>query len=152
MAYCTGRCMADPQVGGVFDAPAVTAMVEKVFVGRVQFHDGDEEIAPGISFAQGRWSHARHADCARRDRAGRVVLGSDTAHFTPTSNLAGRFRSSTACRCTPKRSARRCGWPALRSTSFRGTIRWCSLAIRAHERDWRVSCASTWRHRVEVPP
>ena len=73
--------MADPQVGGVFDAPAVTAMVEKVFAGRVQFHDGDEEIAPGISVHM-VGGHTRGMQIVRVATArGWVVLGSDTAHF-----------------------------------------------------------------------
>src|SRR5262245_24394398 len=45
MSYCTGRCMAVADVGGVFDADSVAAMVDKVFAGRVQFHDGDAELA-----------------------------------------------------------------------------------------------------------
>ena len=81
MAYCTGRCMADPGVGGVFDAAAVTAMIDKVFAGRVQFHDGDDEIAPGISLHKVS-GHTRGMQIVRVATArGWVVLGSDTAHF-----------------------------------------------------------------------
>ncbi len=81
MAYCTGRCMADPGVGGVFDAAAVTAMIHKVYAGRVQFHDGDEEIAPGISLHK-VGGHTRGMQIVRVATArGWVVLGSDTAHF-----------------------------------------------------------------------
>jgi glyoxylase-like metal-dependent hydrolase (beta-lactamase superfamily II) len=81
MAYCTGRCMADSEVGGVFDAAAVMAMIDKVFVGRVQFHDGDEEIAPGISLHK-VGGHTRGMQIVRVATArGWVVLGSDTAHF-----------------------------------------------------------------------
>jgi glyoxylase-like metal-dependent hydrolase (beta-lactamase superfamily II) len=81
MAYCTGRCMADREVGGVFDASAVTAMVDKVFAGRVQFHDGDKEIAPGISLHK-VGGHTRGMQIVRVATArGWVVLGSDTAHF-----------------------------------------------------------------------
>ena len=81
MAYCTGRCMADPGVGGVFDAAAVTAMIDKVFAGRVQFHDGDDEIAPGISLHK-VGGHTRGMQIVRVATArGWVVLGSDTAHF-----------------------------------------------------------------------
>jgi len=81
MAYCTGRCMADSEVGGVFDAAAVTAMIDKVFAGRVQFHDGDEEIVPGISLHR-VGGHTRGMQIVRVATArGWVVLGSDTAHF-----------------------------------------------------------------------
>jgi len=81
IAYCTGRCMADVEVGSVFDVAAVTAMVDKVFAGRVQFHDGDEEIAPGISLHK-VGGHTRGMQIVRVSTArGWVVLGSDTAHF-----------------------------------------------------------------------
>jgi glyoxylase-like metal-dependent hydrolase (beta-lactamase superfamily II) len=81
MAYCTGRCMADREVGGVFDATAVTAMIDKVFAGRVQFHDGDEKLAPGISLHK-VGGHTRGMQIVRVATArGWVVLGSDTAHF-----------------------------------------------------------------------
>jgi glyoxylase-like metal-dependent hydrolase (beta-lactamase superfamily II) len=73
--------MADPDVGGVFDAGAVAAMVDKVFAGRVEFHDGDEEIAPGISLHK-VGGHTRGMQVVRVATArGWVVLGSDTAHF-----------------------------------------------------------------------
>jgi glyoxylase-like metal-dependent hydrolase (beta-lactamase superfamily II) len=81
MAYCTGRCMVDPQVGGVFDAAAVASMVQKVFAGRVQFHDGDTELAQGISLHK-VGGHTRGMQVVRVATArGWVVLGSDTAHF-----------------------------------------------------------------------
>ena len=49
MAFCTGRCMCHRDVRRSFEAADVTAMVERVFQDRVQFHDGDGEIAPGIT-------------------------------------------------------------------------------------------------------
>jgi glyoxylase-like metal-dependent hydrolase (beta-lactamase superfamily II) len=81
MAYCTGRCMADAEVGGFFDADAVAAMVHKVFVGRVQFYDGDAEIAPGITIHR-VGGHTRGMQVVRiATERGWVVLGSDSAHF-----------------------------------------------------------------------
>ena len=81
MAYCTGRCMLDSEVGGVFDAGAVAAMTHKVFERRVQFHDGDDEIAPGITVHK-VGGHTRGMQIVRVSTArGWVVLGSDTAHF-----------------------------------------------------------------------
>ena len=73
--------MADPQVGGVFDAGCRGRHGHKVFEGRVQFHDGDEEIAPGISVHK-VGGHTRGMQIVRVATArGWVVLGSDTAHF-----------------------------------------------------------------------
>jgi glyoxylase-like metal-dependent hydrolase (beta-lactamase superfamily II) len=81
MCYCTGRCMSNPKVGGVFEAASIAAMVEKVFAARVQFHDGDAEIAPGISLHK-VGGHTRGMQIVRVATArGWVVLGSDTAHF-----------------------------------------------------------------------
>ena len=81
MAYCTGRCMADPTVGGVFDPLSITAMTRKVFEGRVQFHDGDAEIAPGVTVHK-VGGHTRGMQIVRvATERGWVVLGSDTAHF-----------------------------------------------------------------------
>ena len=81
MAYCTGRCMLAPEVGGVFDAAAVAGMVHHVFAGRVQFHDGDVEIAPGVSLHKVA-GHTRGMQIVRvATERGWVVLGSDTAHF-----------------------------------------------------------------------
>jgi glyoxylase-like metal-dependent hydrolase (beta-lactamase superfamily II) len=81
MAYCTGRCMANPDVGGVFDPDAVIDMIGHVYAGRVQFHDGDAEIAPGISLHK-VGGHTRGMQIVRVATArGWVVLGSDTAHF-----------------------------------------------------------------------
>jgi glyoxylase-like metal-dependent hydrolase (beta-lactamase superfamily II) len=81
MAYCAGRCMGQTQVGGVFDATDVAAMVHKIFAGRVEFHEGDVELAPGITLHK-VGGHTRGMQIVRVATArGWVVLGSDTAHF-----------------------------------------------------------------------
>src|SRR5919198_1077192 len=49
MAYCTGRCMCHAATRMPFEANDVAAMVKRVFEGRVRFHDGSDELAPGIS-------------------------------------------------------------------------------------------------------
>ena len=65
----------------MFDAADVAAMVHKVFAGRVQFHDGDGEIAPGITLHK-VGGHTRGMQIVRvATERGWVVLGSDTAHF-----------------------------------------------------------------------
>jgi glyoxylase-like metal-dependent hydrolase (beta-lactamase superfamily II) len=68
-------------VGGVFDADAVSAMVHKVFAGRVQFHEGDAELAPGITLHK-VGGHTRGMQIVRvATERGWIVLGSDSAHF-----------------------------------------------------------------------
>src|SRR5260370_23279963 len=49
MAYATGRCMCHTALRLPFEVDDVVAMVRKVFDGRVAFHDGEDEVAPGIT-------------------------------------------------------------------------------------------------------
>jgi glyoxylase-like metal-dependent hydrolase (beta-lactamase superfamily II) len=49
MAYATGRCMCHQMLRIPFSENDVLAMVRKVFAYRVEFHDGAEELAPGIT-------------------------------------------------------------------------------------------------------
>src|SRR5215475_12217322 len=48
MAYVTGRHMCHAPIGQVFEAEDVCAMVRRVFSSRLQFHDGSDELAPGL--------------------------------------------------------------------------------------------------------
>lgn len=81
MAYCAGRCMGEPDVGGIYEAADVASMVHKVFAGRVEFHEGDAELAPGITLHK-VGGHTRGMQIVRvATERGWVVLGSDTAHF-----------------------------------------------------------------------
>jgi glyoxylase-like metal-dependent hydrolase (beta-lactamase superfamily II) len=64
-----------------FEADDVTAMVRKVFAGRVAFHDGADELAPGISVHL-VGGHSRGLQCVRvKTRRGLVVLAADAAHL-----------------------------------------------------------------------
>ena len=81
MQFCTGRCMCHHAIRGSFEAGDVSAMVDRLFAGRLQFHDGSEEIAPGLSvhFIGG---HTMGLQSVRiLTRRGWVVLASDAAHF-----------------------------------------------------------------------
>ena len=49
MEYATGRAMCHHAIRNSFEPDYVVAMVRKVFAGRVEFHDGDDLIAPGVS-------------------------------------------------------------------------------------------------------
>ena len=49
MEYCTGRCMCHSNLRHPFEPDDVTAMVRKLFQGRVKFHNGASEIADGVS-------------------------------------------------------------------------------------------------------
>ena len=49
MMFSTGRHMCHAHMRFPFDEEDVVAMVRKLFAGRVVFHDGDQELAPGLS-------------------------------------------------------------------------------------------------------
>ncbi|MCC7346724.1 MAG: N-acyl homoserine lactonase family protein [Variibacter sp.] len=88
MAYATGRCMCHDLVRLPFEVEDVVAMVRKVFAGRVAFHDGDDQIAPGITIHK-VGGHSRGLQCVRVEtRRGPVVLASDTSHLY--SHFRGR--------------------------------------------------------------
>ncbi len=81
MAYCTGRCMGHTRMNFVFDVEHVTTAVEHVFAGRVAFHDGTGEVAPGITVHR-VGGHSGGMQVVRVPTArGAVVLASDAAHF-----------------------------------------------------------------------
>ena len=81
MAYCTGRHMGHEAINRAFSADDVVAMVRRVFAGRVQFHDGTEELAPGISLHR-VGGHTMGLQVTRVwTKRGWVVLASDASHF-----------------------------------------------------------------------
>lgn len=91
MAYATGRCMCDEAMRLPFTPDHVCEMVKNVYSGRVQFHDGDAQIAPGITvhLAPG---HSKGIQCVRVMTAhGPVVLAVDAAHFYENFELRKPF-------------------------------------------------------------
>jgi glyoxylase-like metal-dependent hydrolase (beta-lactamase superfamily II) len=81
IAYATGRCMCHSLLRFPFEVDDVVDMVRKVFAGRVVFHDGAEEVAPGISVHH-VGGHSRGLQCVRvKTRRGDVVLASDASHL-----------------------------------------------------------------------
>jgi glyoxylase-like metal-dependent hydrolase (beta-lactamase superfamily II) len=81
MQYCTGRCMCHAQVRLPFEPDDVTAMVRRVYEGRVQFHDGADELADGV-FVHWVGGHTMGLQIMRvRTRRGWVVLASDATHL-----------------------------------------------------------------------
>ncbi len=81
MEYATGRCMCHGQLRNSYEEDYIVAMVRKVFRGRVAFHDGADEIAPGVTVHH-IGGHAKGLQCVRvKTRRGNVVLASDCTHF-----------------------------------------------------------------------
>jgi glyoxylase-like metal-dependent hydrolase (beta-lactamase superfamily II) len=64
-----------------FEEEDVVAMVRKVFAGRVAFHDGTDQIAPGITVHK-IGGHSKGLQCVRvKTRRGYVVIASDASHL-----------------------------------------------------------------------
>lgn len=64
-----------------FSVEDVCTMARRVFDGRVTFHDGGDEIAPGITVHH-IGGHTAGMQCVRvRTARGAVVLASDACHF-----------------------------------------------------------------------
>jgi glyoxylase-like metal-dependent hydrolase (beta-lactamase superfamily II) len=81
MAYATGRCMCHTALRLPFEVDDVIAMVRKVFAGRVTFHDGEDEIVPGVTVHH-IGGHSKGLQSVRvNTRRGQVVLAADAAHL-----------------------------------------------------------------------
>jgi glyoxylase-like metal-dependent hydrolase (beta-lactamase superfamily II) len=81
MAYATGPCMCHAFLRYPFTVDHVCEMVKNVYSGRVIFHDGDGEVAPGVTVHK-IGGHSRGLQCVRVATAGGpVVLASDASHF-----------------------------------------------------------------------
>ncbi len=91
MAYCTGRDMCHSAIAHPYDALDVSAMVQRLFAGRVRFHDGTDELAPGLSV---HWvgGHTKGLQVVRvLTERGPVVLASDATHFYANMDEARPF-------------------------------------------------------------
>lgn len=81
MAYATGRYMCHHPFSHGYEVEEVVGMVRMVYKDRVVFHDGDAELAPGLSLHR-IGGHTAGLQCVRvHTQRGWVVLASDTCHF-----------------------------------------------------------------------
>lgn len=81
MAYATGRCMCHAMMRVPFEMEDVLAMVRKVFSDRVEFHDGDDQLAPGITLHK-IGGHSKGLMSVRvKTRRGYVMVSSDATHL-----------------------------------------------------------------------
>lgn len=81
MAYATGPCMCHPTLQMPFTADHVCDMVRHVYAGRVQFHDGSAQVAPGVRVHR-VGGHSRGLQVVQVDTAhGPLCLASDAAHY-----------------------------------------------------------------------
>jgi glyoxylase-like metal-dependent hydrolase (beta-lactamase superfamily II) len=81
IAYATGRYMRNGHMRIPFEVDDVIAMIRKVFAERVVFHDGDDQIAPGITLHK-VGGHSKGLQCVRvKTKRGYVVVASDSCHL-----------------------------------------------------------------------
>lgn len=91
MRYATGRYMCQECFRGAFEVEDVVGMVRRTHEGRVQFHDGDAEIMPGVSLHL-IGGHTMGLQAVRvATRRGAVVLASDASHFYANMEQARPF-------------------------------------------------------------
>lgn len=91
MAYATGRNMKHNVFSSAYDVSHVIGMVREVYTGRVNFIDGDAELAPGLSVHH----IGGHTDGIMSVRVhtarGWVVLASDASHLYANMNTVNPF-------------------------------------------------------------
>jgi glyoxylase-like metal-dependent hydrolase (beta-lactamase superfamily II) len=81
MHYACGRYMRHARLRHSFEVEDVAGIVRMTFADRVVFHDGDAELAPGITL-HACGGHSMGLQCVRVSTArGPVVLASDVTHF-----------------------------------------------------------------------
>lgn len=91
MAYATGRPMCHAGLSAPFHVEDVVDAVRLVHGGRMTFHDGDSEIAPGITLHR-IGGHTNGLQVVRvMTKRGPLVLASDAFHFTENRTRRAPF-------------------------------------------------------------
>jgi glyoxylase-like metal-dependent hydrolase (beta-lactamase superfamily II) len=81
MAYATGPCMCHPTLRHHYTAEHICNAVRGLHGGRMALHDGDVEIADGVSLHR-IGGHSRGLQAVRvRTTEGWLCLASDSAHY-----------------------------------------------------------------------
>lgn len=79
--FATGRCMCHAALRQAYDVEDVVGFVRALYGGRVQFHDGSAELAPGLSVHR-TGGHTAGLQVVRVwTRRGWVVVASDASHL-----------------------------------------------------------------------
>ncbi len=91
VAYATGRCMTHGVFRHAYEVEDIVTLVRKVYAGRVRFHDGDVELAPGLSLHR-IGGHTDGLQVVRVHTArGWIVLASDASHYYANIEDANPF-------------------------------------------------------------
>ena len=77
--------------GYAYSADHVKRLIDKLFEGRLAFHDGDSQVAPGVTTHR-IGGHTMGMQCVRvRTRRGWVVLASDASHLYENMEATAPF-------------------------------------------------------------
>lgn len=81
MVFATGPCMCHDTLQMPFTAGHICEAVKRLYTGKLVFHEGDGEVADGVT-VHCIGGHSRGLQCVRvRTSAGWLVLASDAAHY-----------------------------------------------------------------------
>jgi glyoxylase-like metal-dependent hydrolase (beta-lactamase superfamily II) len=81
LTYATGRDMSHPFLSHAFEVDDVVGVVRLNYAGRVAFHHGDTELAPGIRLHLAGGHSAGLQFVTVHTARGWVVLASDVTHY-----------------------------------------------------------------------
>ena len=91
MSFATGRYMCCGPFSHAYEVDEIVGMVRRVYAGRVEFHDGDAELAPGLSLHH-IGGHTLGLQAVRVwTRVGWLVLASDASHYYANMEEARPF-------------------------------------------------------------
>jgi len=91
MHFATGRDMTRKAFNHAFNVRHIQELVDRVFAQRVTFHDGDTELAPGLTLHL-IGGHTRGLQVVRIETGNRVVvLASDASHYWANMNEGRPF-------------------------------------------------------------
>ena len=81
MNFATGAWMLDDHIRYAYSADHVCELIHRLFAKRVVFHDGDGDVAPGVSVHRVA-GHTMGMQAVRvRTQRGWVLIASDASHF-----------------------------------------------------------------------
>jgi glyoxylase-like metal-dependent hydrolase (beta-lactamase superfamily II) len=81
MAFATGPCMCHDVIRMPYTADHICTAIQRLYAGKVVFHDGDAEVAEGVTVHK-IGGHSRGLQAVRvRTATGWMCLASDAAHY-----------------------------------------------------------------------
>ncbi len=136
-AYATGRCMCHAPLRHPFDVEDIVEYVRRLYAGRVAFHQGSSELAPGLSLHL-VGGHTAGLQIVRvwTAAAGWCWLPTP-ATYTATSATTRRFRPSITWATCLRDTATCEAWPTPKTTSFPATIHRSCIATPRPRRTWK---------------